>query len=118
MSYVPLFTSEQGVTWLWRDDPDGPGATAVAVQDVGGLLEQNKAMSTHNDGYTPSREMRRVASIPAVIQMKWMIEEGWDCMSNDPGCQKKLAEKLDSNEYMYLRTAPGRLGDHYKHSRK
>ena len=60
------------------------------------------------DGYGPTREWRRVASIPNIILEKWYKEEGirwWD--SED---MAKLAAKLDDPEWSYLRTAPGHVG--------
>jgi hypothetical protein len=110
-----LLKSSAGVDWIWQDMDDG-GAQVVASQEVAPMLERNQAMATHNDGYTPSRELRRVASIPASVRLKWLIEEGWDCFSQDPDCQKKLAQRLDDPEWQYLRTAPGRVGDSWRHS--
>lgn len=91
---------------------DGNETRFAATQDVAPMLEQNKAMALHNDGYSPSRELRRVASIPYVVGLKWLNEEGWWFMDadKDPGVAQKLAAKLNSNEYMYLRTADGRVG--------
>lgn len=104
-----------GITRYWRDDGDG-NATLATCQDVSDILEGNKAKAAHNDGYTKSRDMARIASIPLTIIYKWMTEEGWDPFSSDPDCQKKLAQKLDSNEYRYLRTSEIILGDHWRHS--
>lgn len=76
------------------------------------MLERNKQMAAHNDGYSDSREFRRAASIPYMVGLKWLNEEGWWFMDmdKDPDVAKKVAEKLNSSEYAYLRTAPGRLG--------
>lgn len=117
MTYVPLYTSAAGIRWLWRDDDDGPGASLMAVQEVTPILERNQAMAGHNDGYTKSRDMARVASIPLTLIYRWLTEEGWDAFSQDPGCQKKLAEKLDSNEFRYLRTSELYMGDTWKHNK-
>lgn len=99
-----------GIVKHWR--PDGDGGVEVRIsQDVAPLLDRNRAMANHNDGYTKSREMRRVASIPAIVRQKWLIEEGWDCMStHDPDVARKLMLKLNDPDYAYLRTAEGRLG--------
>lgn len=112
---IPLLRSSAGIDWYWRDE-EGQGATAFAVQDVAPILEQNKAMATHNDGYTSSRDMARIASIPLAIVYKWLTEEGWDAFSPDPDCQKKLAAKLDSSDFRYLRTSELIVGDHWRHS--
>lgn len=105
-----LFRSSAGVDhWMIQE---GKETRFAATQDVAPMLEQNKAMALHNDGYSPSREMRRVASIPYAIMLKWQNEEGWWAMDagKDDLVAKKLAAKLNSSEYMYLRTADGRLG--------
>jgi hypothetical protein len=100
------FLSDGGIAREWHDHEDGT-ITVVAQQDVAPILDINKAMATHNDGYAASRELRRAASIPNSLIHKWLVEEGWNAM--DPGCAKKLKQKLNSSEYLYLRTAPGRL---------
>lgn len=105
-----LFRSSAGIDhWMIQD---GVNTHFQATQDVAPILEQNKQMAAHNDGYSPSREMRRVASIPYALGYKWLNEEGWWFMDagKDPDVARKLAEKLNSNEYLYLRTAEGRVG--------
>lgn len=101
-----LFRSEAGIDHYMIQEGDKTFFEAVA--DVAPVLEQNKAMAAHNDGYSPSRELRRVASIPYAIGYKWLNEEGWWFM--DPAAKDKLAQKLNSSEYAYLRTAEGRVG--------
>lgn len=89
-------------------DPIDDELTVVNQQDVGPILDLNKKL--YNDGtngYGPTREWRRIASIPNVVLEKWLKEEGirfWD--SED---MPKLAAKLDDPEWKYLRTAPGRV---------
>lgn len=98
---------KDGIVKHWR--PDGSGGVEVRIsQDVAPLLDRNRAMANHNDGYSESREMRRVASVPAIVRQKWLIEEGWDMM--DPAHLDKLARKLNDPDWAYLRTAPGKLG--------
>lgn len=75
--------------------------------DVEPLLELNKALATSGDGYTPSREMRRAASIPLAIVEKWRNELGVDVLN--PDHMPKVRQLLNSSEWLYLRTAPGRL---------
>lgn len=106
MSKILPFVSDGGIKREWHDHEDGT-YSVVERQDVTPILETNKAMATHNDGYTPSREMRRAASIPNLLIHKWLVEEGWNAL--DPACAKKLKQKLNSSEYLYLRTAPGKL---------
>lgn len=106
-----LFRSSAGVDHWMVDGVDGRTQFAASA-DVAPVLEQNKAMATQNDGYSPSREMRRVASIPYAIGHKWLNEEGWWFMDagHDPDVARKLVQKLNSSDYAYLRTAEGRLG--------
>lgn len=81
--------------------------TVVRSEDVGPALELNKALCNSGDGYSPSREWRRAASIPMVVVEKWRNELGVDVLNQDH--RQKVLELLDSNEYRFLRTAPGTL---------
>jgi hypothetical protein len=89
-------------------DPVEDELTVVSTQDCEPTIELNKKL--YNDGtggYGPTREWRRVASIPNIILEKWLKEEGiryWD--SEDT---HKLAAKLDDPEWRFLRTAPGKV---------
>lgn len=107
-----LLRSSSGVDHFLRQEADG-SVHVESHQDVQFILDVNKAMATHNDGYTKDRTMRRVARIPIIELMKWKVEEGWDPLA--PENEDKLAAKLDSIEYRYLRTAPGRLGKTHRH---
>lgn len=106
-NWLPMGPAENGVSWQIRDD--GKTTEMLATADVTDHLEQNKAMMNHNDGYSPSRELRRVASIPAIIILKWKEELGVDFYSSDPEQKRKVRQLLNSNEYLFLRTAPGRV---------
>lgn len=110
MSKTHLFRSSAGVDhWMIEEN----GRTSFAAsQDVAPILERNKAMATHNDGYSQSRDLRRVASIPYGVMLKWLNEEGWWAMDadKDPDVARKLVQKLSTNEYEHLRTAGGRIG--------
>lgn len=76
--------------------------------DVGDLLEQNKrVLAEGGDGYSQSREWRRAASIPLIVAEKWKQDLGVDVFN--PDHTKKVQSLLNSNEWSYLRTAPGRL---------
>jgi hypothetical protein len=104
-----LFRSSAGIDhWQIRD---GEGFRYASTQDTDPILDRNKSMSTHNDGYTPSRDIKRVASIPYIIGLKWLNEEGWWFMdTHDPDIARKLAQKLNDPEYQHLRTSEGRVG--------
>jgi hypothetical protein len=91
-----------------RLEEDSDGSLIVhRLADVEPILEANKALATSGDGYTPSRELRRAASIPMAIVEKWRNEHGIDVFNPDHiGAVRRL---LNSSDYAFLRTAPGRL---------
>ncbi len=105
-NWLPMGT-EDGIASYIRDD--GKTTEILSSADITDHLEQNKAMANHNDGYSPSRELRRVASIPAIVILKWKEELGVDFYSSDPDQKRRVRQLLNSNEYQFLRTAPGRL---------
>ena len=74
-------------------------------QDITGLLNSNKAQANERGKKTVDDCYNKVATIPASIIVKWKWEEGIDVYSNDPWHQKKVKEKLNSNEYRHLRTS-------------
>lgn len=92
-----------------REDVDVDDGRIIvrSSADVEANLEQNKALANAGDGYSPSRELRRAASIPNIIIEKWLTEEGIDVFN--PDHWPAVKRKLNSNEYAYLRTAPGTL---------
>lgn len=76
-------------------------------QDVEPFLDNNKRLANDNDGYSPSRELRRIASIPLVIVEKWKNEMGVDVFKKDH--QAKVRALLNDPDWRYLRTSPGRF---------
>ena len=65
-----------------------------------------------NDGYSKSRDIKRVASIPSLLLQIWAKEyNGTNNWFAIPEAERKriLKLKLNSNEYRYFRTASGRL---------
>lgn len=101
-----LFTSSAGINHYMVEDESG--VRFASEQHTDDMLDRNKAMLTHNDGFNKARDMKRVASVPYIVALKWLNEEGWWMF--DPACAHKLAEKLNSSEWAHLRTAEGRLG--------
>lgn len=105
-----LWQSPDGTKHFWRDKEEG--FEIRSVQDVGAMLEENKAKATHNDGWSPSRELRRVGSIPFALIYQWLAEDGVNVLDagHDPHAAAYLMRKLNDPDYAHLRTAPGRLG--------
>jgi hypothetical protein len=81
------------------------------TQDTTGYLEANKAEMNEAPSWRPyaNTSLRRVASIPMIVVEAWM-KEGVNIFDPSPEMQKKIAAKLNSNEFAHLRTYPGRVG--------
>ena len=97
-----------GLTEYHSYDPATDTTVIETVQDVAPVLERNKALQNADDGgWSPTRELRRAASIPDILVLKWRNEEGIDVF--DPNHWPAVKRKLNSSEYRWLRTAPGTL---------
>jgi hypothetical protein len=94
---------ERGISIDFEPTEDG-GFQLIYSQDVEPILEANKAkQSAGRDYYARDKDMWRVASIPILIQYKWLIEHGVDVHKEDhwPGVKRLL----NSSDYRYLKTA-------------
>ncbi len=106
---LPIFTSSAGVQWHMKTDQETGQIVIQGVQDVYDLLEVNKAMMNENDGWSKGEKwMRRAASIPAHLRMKWLIEEGFDAWRPDLYWDA-IRRKLNDIDYRHLRTAHWRV---------
>ena len=74
--------------------------------DVEPVLNHNKRLLATDDGWSPTRELRRAASIPHVVVLQWLAE-GVDVF--DPNHKAEVRRRLNSPDWAHLRTAPGRL---------
>lgn len=73
-------------------------------QDVEPILDLNKAKQAEGRAYyARDKEMWRVASIPILVQYKWLHEHGVDVMNRDHW--PKVRQLLNSSDYRYLKTA-------------
>ena len=100
----------QKTTYL-KDDMDGKIAIKEQV-DITSHLKHNKILTNLNDGYSKSRDLKRVASIPTLALQVWANEyngsRNWFSLPKE--VQKKiLKKKLNSSEFRYFKTAEGRL---------
>lgn len=86
-------------------------------QDVEPILNLNRAERNEVTSWRPFGSgrrdvpMRKVAEIPLIVAEQW-LKEGINIFSGDPDMQKKIRQKLNSPEYAYLRTFPGKLRLH------
>jgi hypothetical protein len=84
-------------------------------QDTTAYLDANRKEFNEAPSWRPyasgrrDKSMRKVASIPLIVIEQWM-KEGVNIFDPSPEMQKKVAQKLNSNEFQGLRTYPGRVG--------
>jgi hypothetical protein len=104
-AWQPLFASPSGVKYFFRDNEDGT-YTVWSTQENDPLLERNKTLANANDGWSPSRDLRREGSIPMALIDKWKTEEGVNVLH--PSGHEFLKRKLNDIDYQFLRTSPGK----------
>lgn len=94
----------------WRFE--GDKLVCVRTQDVEPYLEANKAAYNEVSSWRPfaGKNGRMVCDhIPMVVIEKWM-KEGFNIFDEThPYYQRELRRRLNSNEYQYLRSTPGRI---------
>lgn len=84
----------------WHDYDELTDTTLITYeQDVEPLLDANKAAANDNTGRMG--DMVHVASIPASVQMKWLVEKGVDILN--PDHKQAVARLLDDGEWRYLK---------------
>ena len=75
-------------------------------------LKHNKILLNQDDGYSKSRDLKRVASIPTLALSVWAKEYNgdgnWFALPKEVQ-NKILKTKLNSNEFKYFKTAEGKL---------
>lgn len=103
-AWRPLWTTEHGAAYV-RDNEDGT-YTVWSTQENDPFLDRNKAMANHNDGWSPSRELRREGSIPMGLINHWKETEGVNVLH--PSGHDFLKRKLNDIDYQFLRTSPGK----------
>jgi hypothetical protein len=83
--------------------------------DVKPIIENNKRLYNQNDGYSPDKGLKRIATIPTIILEIWCKEyhkdhnkSNWFDLPREIQ-QKILREKLNSSDYRYFRTSSGKF---------
>lgn len=94
-----------GADVWWRNNGDGT-FTVRETQDVESILDNNRAMSLHNDGYSKDRTLRRAASIPMTIIADYR-SNGVNLLH--PDNSEDLKKIMNDGDYSKIRTAPGRI---------
>lgn len=98
-----------GITEYFHYDEKSGKWAIETVQDVELLLDLNKAKQNNTD-YSKDgmkREWWHVATIPPVIQLKWLREDGIDIYNKDHW--PRVKQKLNDPDWKYLRTSLGRI---------
>ena len=84
--------------WFEHDEATGESSVRYS-QDVEPLLDDNRRAANDNKG--KMGDMVHVASIPAIVQMKWLVEKGVDVLN--PDHKQAVAKLLDDPEWRYLK---------------
>ena len=110
MSTGRIFDASGGIISQFHYDHDGDMSIVQRVQDVEPIIENNKRLRAEDKGYSSSRELRRVASIPLVVIERWMQEDGVNFLAL--GKQDKsayLRKKLNDPDNKAWRNSDGAL---------
>ena len=111
MTKVRATEWNEGVKTRYIQESDGK-LTINNQQNINPLLERNKKLYTDNSGYTPSKDFKRIASVPPIILEIWTKEyngsRNWFGLPKETQ-NKILKTKLNSSEFRYFRTAEGKL---------
>jgi hypothetical protein len=76
-------------------------------EDVEPTIERNKAMQNEFTRFG-KETFHHVASIPPIIMLKWLNEEGINAYRRE-GFEHIIAKKLNDPDWKYLKTIPGRI---------
>lgn len=91
----------------WHEYDETEDRTIITYEDdAQPILDRNKAAQA--EGRKPLGDGVHVASIPASVQMKWLVEKGVDVLN--PGHKQAVAKLLDDPEWKYLKRIPITLG--------
>lgn len=94
-------------TEFFHYDESTHKVTIETVTDDEAVIENNKRLANDGDGFLPSRDGRRIASIPPNVQLKWLTELGVDLMNKDH--MPAVRRLLNDPDWRFLRTSPGRF---------
>lgn len=100
---------ESGVSTYHHYDPVTNVTHIERVQDVEPML--NLAKEAYKDEDRKKKGIKdswwHVAQIPVIVQEKWLRDHGVNCLEKDHW--PAVRRLLNSPEWRYLRTSPGRI---------
>lgn len=103
-----LLTSDPltGSKTYFHKDPVTGLITLEEQQDVTDIIEGNKiAQNDGTNGWTPSRDMKHVATIPLCVLHQWSVEAG--VHMNSPAMGEIIKKKLNDPDFRGFRTGLG-----------
>ena len=102
--------SKTGVVRRFYSDDKG-NITVDTQQDLQELVDYSKRVQVDRGKKITSDYANPIGMVPPVFVVKWLNEEGWSVFDadKDPSVEKKLKAKLNSNEFMWLRTSELRV---------
>jgi hypothetical protein len=102
---MPTFLEQEGPITVETTVKDGL-VTEKRTQDVQPILDANGRIANHSDGYSASRDLQHVASIPMIVIEQWM-KEGVDVFN--PEHEAAVMKRLNDGGWAKLRTGGGRI---------
>jgi hypothetical protein len=101
-----IISNEGGV--ISRFHADGDKFHIQYTQDVEPIIEANKiAQQASNNGYSPSKDLKHVASIPVGVILVWMERYGVDYATATD--MEFIKKRLNDPDWKHLRTGSGRI---------
>ena len=108
--FLPLGVDADGVIEEVAFTDDGKMITRRTFNSenhANAILEKNKEFNNSFDGYSKTRELQHVASIPMLVIEMWIAKYGVDPTAR--GNEVLLARLLNDPEWREIRTGGGRV---------
>ena len=101
------FDQMTGLSTYHNYDPLTDETHIITEGDAGPTIEENRSMANDTDFSRKGirDDMWLYARIPAIIQHKWLVEDGLNVWNKDHGA--RLSRKLEDPDWKYLKTTTG-----------
>lgn len=100
------YTPNGAEIWF-RTDEFGNAYRAVKQPKLKGLVDTNRAMRNHNDGYSSSKELLHVGRVPIEFVEAWRQEAGGD-QADAEDVAKVVRRKLNDSDFSAFRVTDKR----------
>jgi len=98
--------ASNGPVDVFHEDKSEGKSIIETIQDVEPILKANVEEYKSGDGYSRSRELKKVASIP-LVEVHRLMQRGINIF--DRNDWPKIAAKLDDPDWLKYRTSPGKI---------